>query len=479
MGVKISNSAQPARGGVTQYIGARYVLDFADPIEWDSARSYEALLCVTHNGCSYVSRQPVPAGVDIEDKQYWLKSFDFNAQFELYRQEVRNGVLESANSANQSAQSAKLAQEQVASAEKAASDSAQSASEASQKATEASQKATDAANSASQAAQSASDAATKATESAASAASAASSASAAETISQKASDSAAAAAESARQAHEQASESAASSLESKEAAKQAKENLDLALSNIPAKWVVITTQSFKTGMTNEAQAVVEEHVVASEGEMKKEISAVKPAEIGQTWLTIATDEADIGFDAEELAPEIAKLGTKTKTWVFYDPWSNVVPLAPTNYSTNMAQCAKLGAAVSFVDQPLALDKHGDWRRSVEMICRGASPAEEFTNIEFVGYSSPQLKCRGAIYYTGTFVNIRLTFYSGYDGMFEMPEAYRTRAYSSIRNGFPVTYVSADNRTEQRWMYLDGEAQHFKLSGDAIETGAQVVLNLIF
>ena len=48
-----------------QYIGARYVPKFANPIAWDSANSYEALEIVTYNNTSYTSKKPVPVGVGL------------------------------------------------------------------------------------------------------------------------------------------------------------------------------------------------------------------------------------------------------------------------------------------------------------------------------------------------------------------------------------------------------------------------------
>ena len=50
---------------VTQYVGARYVPLFADPLEWDKTRAYEPLTIVYHNGNSYTSRQYVPVGIEI------------------------------------------------------------------------------------------------------------------------------------------------------------------------------------------------------------------------------------------------------------------------------------------------------------------------------------------------------------------------------------------------------------------------------
>lgn len=73
---------------VTQYIGARYVPIIADPIEWSNTNAYEPLTIVTHQGNSYTSRQYVPAGIDIQNDDYWALTGNYNAQIEQYRQEV-------------------------------------------------------------------------------------------------------------------------------------------------------------------------------------------------------------------------------------------------------------------------------------------------------------------------------------------------------------------------------------------------------
>lgn len=72
----------------TQYIGARYVPLFAEPIEWDKTRQYEPLTIVTNNGNSYTSRQFVPAGVEITNEVFWVQTGNYNAQVEQYRKEV-------------------------------------------------------------------------------------------------------------------------------------------------------------------------------------------------------------------------------------------------------------------------------------------------------------------------------------------------------------------------------------------------------
>ena len=74
--------------GVTQYIGARYVPLFADPIEWDSKRAYEPLTIVLYQGNSFTTRQYTPAGIDINNVAFWAETGNYNAQIEQYRQEV-------------------------------------------------------------------------------------------------------------------------------------------------------------------------------------------------------------------------------------------------------------------------------------------------------------------------------------------------------------------------------------------------------
>lgn len=78
---------------VTQYIGARYVPSFGRlgelSIEWDNTGEYEPLTIVLHQGNSYTSRQFVPKGIDIGNKDYWALTGNYNAQIEQYRQELK------------------------------------------------------------------------------------------------------------------------------------------------------------------------------------------------------------------------------------------------------------------------------------------------------------------------------------------------------------------------------------------------------
>lgn len=74
---------------VREYIGARYVPLFADPLTWDATRTYEPLTVVLYQGNSYTSRQAVPANIDITNTTYWAQTGNYNAQVEQYRAEVQ------------------------------------------------------------------------------------------------------------------------------------------------------------------------------------------------------------------------------------------------------------------------------------------------------------------------------------------------------------------------------------------------------
>lgn len=73
---------------VREYVGARYVPLFADPLQWSDTRTYEPLTIVVNQGNSYTSRQFVPLGIDISNEDFWALTGNYNAQVEQYRQEV-------------------------------------------------------------------------------------------------------------------------------------------------------------------------------------------------------------------------------------------------------------------------------------------------------------------------------------------------------------------------------------------------------
>ena len=85
----LKGAADEIAKGVTQYVGARYVPLFAEPLEWDKTKAYEPLTIVLHQGNSYTSRQYVPVGVEIDNDSFWALTGNYNAQVEQYRQEVK------------------------------------------------------------------------------------------------------------------------------------------------------------------------------------------------------------------------------------------------------------------------------------------------------------------------------------------------------------------------------------------------------
>ena len=80
----------PPGCGPSQYVGARYVPKFAEPINWDTERGYESLTIVTYKGESYTSKCPVPPGIDIKNERYWALTGAYNAQVEEYKNQVKD-----------------------------------------------------------------------------------------------------------------------------------------------------------------------------------------------------------------------------------------------------------------------------------------------------------------------------------------------------------------------------------------------------
>ncbi len=123
----------------TQYIGARYVPLFAEPIEWDKTKQYEPLTIVTNSGNSYTSRQFVPTGIEITNEEFWALTGNYNAQIEQYRNEVTaydNRITAAQDTANSAKTSADLAKTSADSA-KTSADAANAAVTAEQSRAEA------------------------------------------------------------------------------------------------------------------------------------------------------------------------------------------------------------------------------------------------------------------------------------------------------------------------------------------------------
>lgn len=77
-----------------RYIGNRYVPKFSDnpDSQWDNSISYENLEIVIHQGDSYTSKQNVPIGIDITNKNFWVNTGNYNAQLEIYKNVVTDFI---------------------------------------------------------------------------------------------------------------------------------------------------------------------------------------------------------------------------------------------------------------------------------------------------------------------------------------------------------------------------------------------------
>ena len=144
---------------VTQYVGARYVPIFADPLDWSNKNTYEPLTIVQHEGNSYTSRQYVPTGIDISNEDYWALTGNYNAQIEQYRTEVKafDQRITTAQDAAEGAQSAAGTAQTAAETAQSTAEAAQTAAGNAQTTAGTAQSAAQTAQNAAQAAQTAAD----------------------------------------------------------------------------------------------------------------------------------------------------------------------------------------------------------------------------------------------------------------------------------------------------------------------------------
>ena len=74
------------------YVGMRYIINFASPIQWSSEVPYEHLTAVQYEGFTYISKQAVPVGIPLDNEDYWLLWADPNSQMEELRQLVESYI---------------------------------------------------------------------------------------------------------------------------------------------------------------------------------------------------------------------------------------------------------------------------------------------------------------------------------------------------------------------------------------------------
>lgn len=73
---------------VRQYIGARYVPKYADPIDYQINKPYEPLTIVKYNNALYTSKKSVPAGVNPSNGEYWVYSSDFTGEVSYIMEQI-------------------------------------------------------------------------------------------------------------------------------------------------------------------------------------------------------------------------------------------------------------------------------------------------------------------------------------------------------------------------------------------------------
>ena len=65
-------------------------IKYADPLQWSIDRNYEENTVTVYNNIAYLSKAPVPAGIDITNTDYWVTVFDLTELF-LY---LKSGIAE-------------------------------------------------------------------------------------------------------------------------------------------------------------------------------------------------------------------------------------------------------------------------------------------------------------------------------------------------------------------------------------------------
>lgn len=84
-----------------QYIGARYVPKFSNVNGgvWSNSYTYEAMEIVKHGNDYYISKIPVPLGVDITNQTYWVLTGQYNGAINSLQEQINtiNGEISDIN----------------------------------------------------------------------------------------------------------------------------------------------------------------------------------------------------------------------------------------------------------------------------------------------------------------------------------------------------------------------------------------------
>lgn len=72
---------------INQFVALNEI-KYADPVEWDITSQYEKNTVVLNDGFAYLSKQPVPVGINIDNENYWLKIANFQYDVEKLKQAI-------------------------------------------------------------------------------------------------------------------------------------------------------------------------------------------------------------------------------------------------------------------------------------------------------------------------------------------------------------------------------------------------------
>lgn len=74
---------------VNRILDGYEVLHYADPIQWDITSQYtQNSVVVDKDGTAYISKQPVPVGVGIDNTNYWLPIFNYDGIIDKLREQI-------------------------------------------------------------------------------------------------------------------------------------------------------------------------------------------------------------------------------------------------------------------------------------------------------------------------------------------------------------------------------------------------------
>lgn len=78
---------------IVEHVNTLYdneIVHYADPIQWDITRQYTQNTVVVDpvTGSAYISKQPVPVNITLDNRDYWLPIFNFSGELDKIRENI-------------------------------------------------------------------------------------------------------------------------------------------------------------------------------------------------------------------------------------------------------------------------------------------------------------------------------------------------------------------------------------------------------